>query len=65
MENNTTKSKKHKAALEPLKQETASELGINLKQGYNGDITSRDAGRIGGNMTRKVINEMSNSQMSK
>lgn len=54
-------SKKSKAALENLKFETANELGVNLKQGYNGDISSRDAGRIGGNMTRKVIQEMENS----
>ena len=52
------KSKKNKAALENLKFETASEVGVNLKQGYNGDISSRDAGRIGGNMTKKVIQEM-------
>ncbi len=56
-----SKSKKNKEALKSLKQETASELGINLKQGYNGDITSREAGRIGGGMTRKVIEQQENA----
>ena len=35
--------------------EVANELGVNLKQGYNGDITARDAGSIGGEMVRKMI----------
>lgn len=38
-----------------LKNEVASELGVNLKQGYNGDISSREAGRVGGNMVKKLI----------
>lgn len=42
-------------ALERMKYETASEVGVNLKQGYNGDITARDAGKVGGNMVRKMI----------
>ncbi len=42
-------------AMDNLKQEVASELGINLKQGYNGDITSKNAGHIGGNMVKKMI----------
>ncbi|MDF2987731.1 MAG: small acid-soluble spore protein alpha/beta type, partial [Eubacterium sp.] len=33
----------------------AAEQGVNLKEGYNGDITSRDAGKIGGNMVKKMI----------
>lgn len=37
--------------------EVAKELGVNLKEGYNGDLTSRDAGRIGGNMVRKIVEE--------
>ena len=60
-----SKSKKNKEALKSLKQETASELGINLKQGYNGDITSREAGRIGGGMTRKVIEQQENAMSGK
>ena len=43
------------AALNKFKYEVASEVGVNLKDGYNGDLTSRDAGRIGGNMVRKLI----------
>lgn len=44
-----------KAALNRFKQEVASELGINLKEGYNGDLTSKQAGSIGGEMVRKMI----------
>ena len=38
--------------------ESASEVGVNLKQGYNGDLTSREAGSIGGMMTKKVVEQM-------
>ena len=41
---------------------TAIEVGVNLKQGYNGDISSKDAGRIGGNMVKKMI-QQAESQM--
>jgi hypothetical protein len=41
--------------LESLKQSSASEAGVTLKQGYNGDISAKDAGRIGGQMVRKMI----------
>ena len=41
--------------LDKFKYEVANEVGVTLKQGYNGDITSRDAGRIGGNMVKKMI----------
>lgn len=61
----TSKSKANKQALENMKYEIANEVGVNLKQGYNGDITSRDAGRIGGNITRRVIKEMENSMSGK
>ena len=44
-----------KGALDRFKMEVANELGVNLKQGYNGDITARDAGSIGGEMVRKMI----------
>ena len=43
---------------------TAIEVGVNLKDGYNGDLSSRDAGRIGGNMVRKLI-QQAESQMTK
>ena len=41
---------------------TPSEVGVTLKDGYNGDLSSRDAGRIGGNMVRKMI-QQAESQM--
>ena len=48
-------SPKGKQKLNKMKQEVASEIGVDLKQGYNGDMTSRNAGRIGGNMVKKMI----------
>ena len=42
-------------ALERFKMEAASEVGVNLKQGYNGDLTSRQAGSVGGQMVKKMI----------
>ena len=53
-----------KEALDKFKYEVASEVGVNLKQGYNGDLSSRDAGRIGGQMVKKLI-ETAERQMSK
>jgi len=40
---------------------TAREVGVNLKQGYNGDLSSKDAGRIGGQMVRKMIQQAENN----
>ena len=40
-----------------FKMETANELGVNLKQGYNGDLTSAQAGSIGGNMVKKMVQQ--------
>ncbi|MDR2357611.1 MAG: alpha/beta-type small acid-soluble spore protein [Oscillospiraceae bacterium] len=48
-------------ALNRFKMETANEVGVNLKQGYNGDLTSRQAGSIGGEMVRKMIQAYENS----
>ena len=45
-------SKQAKEALERFKQEAANEVGVNLKNGYNGDLTSRQAGSIGGQMVK-------------
>ncbi|HCA55402.1 MAG: alpha/beta-type small acid-soluble spore protein [Acutalibacteraceae bacterium] len=42
-------------ALDQLKMECANEVGVNLKQGYNGDLTSRQAGSVGGRMVQKMI----------
>ncbi|MDO5573865.1 MAG: alpha/beta-type small acid-soluble spore protein [bacterium] len=44
-----------KAAMDKFKTEVASELGVNLKEGYNGDLTSKEAGSIGGEMVRQMI----------
>lgn len=44
-----------KEAMNRFKQEVASELGVQLKDGYNGDLTSREAGSIGGEMVKKMI----------
>ena len=52
-------------ALDKFKYEVASEVGVNLKDGYNGDISSRDAGRIGGNMVRKMIQQAENNMANK
>ncbi len=41
--------------LERFKMEAANEVGVNLKQGYNGDLTSREAGSVGGQMVKKMI----------
>ncbi len=49
-----------KAALEQFKMEAASEVGVNLKQGYNGELTSRQAGSIGGQMVKKMIEKYEN-----
>ncbi len=50
-------SKKAKEAMNNMKYEIASELGINLKNGYNGDLTSKQAGYIGGYMVKKMIQD--------
>lgn len=44
-----------RAAMDTFKMEAASEVGVNLKQGYNGDLTSAQAGSIGGQMVKKMI----------
>ena len=44
-----------KDAMDKFKMEVASEIGVNLKQGYNGDLTSAQAGSIGGEMVRRMI----------
>lgn len=43
--------------LNKFKMEAANEVGVNLKQGYNGDLTSRQAGSIGGQMVKKMIEQ--------
>ena len=52
-----------KAAMDRFKTEVASELGVNLKEGYNGDLTSRQNGSVGGYMVKKMI-EQQEKQMA-
>ena len=47
-------------AMNKFKMEAASEVGVNLKQGYNGDLTSRQAGSVGGQMVKKMIEAYEN-----
>ena len=47
-------------AMEKFKMEAANEVGVNLKQGYNGDLTSREAGSVGGQMVKKMIEAYEN-----
>ena len=61
--NNQINIPESKNAMYSFKHEVANELGINLKQGYNGDLTSRDAGSIGGMMVKKMI-EAQEQQMA-
>lgn len=56
----SSSNKQAKATLERVKQEAANEVGVNLKQGYNGDLTSRQAGSIGGQMVKKMIESYEN-----
>lgn len=51
------------SALNKMKFEIASQVGVNLKQGYNGDLAARDAGRVGGNITKTLI-RMAESQLA-
>ena len=46
-----------KDAMEQFKMEAAREVGVNLKNGYNGDLSSKDAGSVGGQMVKKMISE--------
>lgn len=53
--NNQTLVPQAKERLDTMKYEVASQIGVNLKQGYNGDIPAREAGRIGGQMVKRMI----------
>ena len=50
-----------KAALNKFKMQAASEVGVNLKEGYNGDLTSKQAGSVGGQMVKKMVESYENS----
>jgi hypothetical protein len=47
--------------MDNLKYEIANEIGVNLKQGYNGDLTSKEAGHVGGNMVKRMIEQTERS----
>ena len=53
--NNKLNIPEAKAAMNKFKMEAAAEMGVNLKDGYNGDLTSREAGSVGGQMVKKMI----------
>ena len=51
-----------KDAMNRFKMEAANEVGVNLKQGYNGDLTSKQAGSVGGQMVKKMIESYENNR---
>ena len=53
--------KNAKAALNNFKMQAANEVGVTLKQGYNGDITAREAGSVGGQMVKKMVESYENN----
>ena len=55
MARNKTMVPEAREALNRFKMESAKEVGVNLKNGYNGDLTSREAGSVGGQMVKKMI----------
>ena len=57
---NKTDNSAAKNSMDQFKTEVASELGVNLKNGYNGDLTSKEAGSIGGEMVRRMIKNQEN-----
>lgn len=64
--NNSVVVPESRAAMDKFKMEAANEVGVQLKEGYNGDLTSRQAGSIGGQMVKKMIEkaeqDMANGQ---
>ena len=69
MANNTNSNKlvvpEAKAAMEQFKMQAASEVGVNLQKGYNGNLTSREAGSVGGQMVKKMIEKYENEISAK
>ena len=61
MASNKTLVPEAKDAMEKFKMQAASEVGVNLSQGYNGDLTSKQAGSVGGQMVKKMIESYENS----
>ena len=58
--NNSIMNPNAREAMDKFKMEAAGEVGVSLKQGYNGDLTSRQAGSIGGQMVKKMIESYEN-----
>lgn len=54
-------SKKSKAAMEQFKMEAAREMGVDLSKNYNGDLTAKQAGSVGGQMVKKMIKNYQDS----
>ena len=52
-------------SLNKFKYEVAQEVGVDLKNGYNGNMSAKDAGKIGGNMVRKMIEHAENAMLNK
>ena len=61
MSKNKVNSPEARAAMDKFKMEAANEVGVTLKQGYNGDITSRQAGSVGGQMVKKMVEAYENN----
>ena len=61
MSNNKNLVPEAKEALNRFKMEAAAEVGVNLKQGYNGNLTSKEAGSVGGQMVKKMVESYENS----
>ena len=53
--NNQINIPEAREAMDQFKMEAAQEVGVNLKDGYNGDLTSREAGSVGGQMVKKMV----------
>lgn len=66
MSNNSNNNPSKKSeAMNRFKMECASEVGVNLKNGYNGDLTSRENGSVGGQMTKKLVEAQMNQMSGK
>ncbi len=65
MASNKTLVPEAKAAMDQFKMQAASEVGVNLQNGYNGDLTARQAGSIGGQMAKKMVESYENSIKTK
>ena len=62
---NTFNSADYKNKLDSMKYEVANSIGVNLKQGYNGDLTSKQAGSVGGEMVKRLIEQAERNMSGK